>query len=245
MPIYSSQKLSNGNLVRIPYIRTGTEGMDKIPTIIPTTNLKFWFDADATYITKDGSNYVSAWADRSGNGNNLSQGSGSYQPLWQASQINGYPALYFNVDGMNTAAFTFNQPFTIYVVLKGLSGGYYDSVFEGLTGYSYIMLNKSGTGYYNMNAGSNFTTSIPFSYNSYDIAVACFNGSSSFVKENGGTKQTGNPGSNNAGGFAIGFRGGSYQFVGYIAEIIGYDAAHNDSQVATLQTYLNDKYSVY
>ncbi len=61
-------------------------------------NLALWLKADAG-ITKDGSNYVSAWADQSGNGNNATQGSGLAQPLWVDGVLNNKPVLRF--DGVN------------------------------------------------------------------------------------------------------------------------------------------------
>ena len=51
-------------------------------TPLNLTDLKAWFDAsDSETITKDGSNYVSQWNDKSGNNRHASQGTGSAQPL--------------------------------------------------------------------------------------------------------------------------------------------------------------------
>lgn len=51
-------------------------------------------DAASTYITKDGSNRVSAWADRSGNGYSPVQATGANQPLWVAASTPlGLPAV--------------------------------------------------------------------------------------------------------------------------------------------------------
>jgi len=204
-----------------------------------------WYDADAAYVTKDGSNYVSQWDDKSGNGHHLTQSSGSYQPRWFSSQVNGYPSIYFNVDYLKTSSFTFNQPCTYYVVLNGQSGGYYDALMNGLWGSTSTLINRTATGNYNYYAGSNVVTNIPFSYQSYDIVMCCFNGSSSFLKENTGSKYNGNPGSANPSGFSLGMRVNSYQYVGYIAEVLGYNVAHNDSQIAEVMGYLNEKYSIY
>ena len=52
------------------------------------SGLALWLDAsDLATITKDGSNYVSAWADKSGKGFNVTQATGSAQPLWSANTI--------------------------------------------------------------------------------------------------------------------------------------------------------------
>ena len=52
------------------------------------SGLALWLDAsDLSTITKDGSDYVSAWADKSGKGFNVAQGTGSAQPLWASNTI--------------------------------------------------------------------------------------------------------------------------------------------------------------
>lgn len=59
-----------------------------------------WWDAnDATTITESGGS-VSQWDDRSGNGNNLTQGSGSSQPTTGTRTIGGLNA--FDFDGGDT-----------------------------------------------------------------------------------------------------------------------------------------------
>jgi hypothetical protein len=51
-------------------------------------NLKVWLDAnDLSTITKDGSNAVSSWADKSGNGYDVIQGTTTQQPIYN---INGF-----------------------------------------------------------------------------------------------------------------------------------------------------------
>lgn len=61
-----------------------------VPTDIAGCQL--WLKADAG-ITKDGSNYVSQWADQSGNNNHAVQATGSAQPLWVDGQLNGNPVV--------------------------------------------------------------------------------------------------------------------------------------------------------
>jgi len=60
------------------------------------SGLALWLDAsDLTTITKDGSNYVSAWADKSGNGRNVTQATGSAQPSWQDALQNSKAGIIF------------------------------------------------------------------------------------------------------------------------------------------------------
>lgn len=67
------------------------------------SNLALWLDAsDAATITESGG-AVSAWADKSGNGNDATQGSAPNQPTYQATGLNGKPTLHFAADHLNVA----------------------------------------------------------------------------------------------------------------------------------------------
>ncbi len=87
-------------------------------------NLHLWFDAASTYVTKDGSDRVSTWADRSANAWD-GTGTGSPLPLWQANQVKGNPAIYyagaqyFDVEAAAVAALTgADKAFTLLAVVK-------------------------------------------------------------------------------------------------------------------------------
>jgi hypothetical protein len=74
------------------------------PALLP--GLSLWIDAtNASSITKDGSDLVSAWNDLSGNARHFSA-SGTAKPLWEASKLNGNPGITFDGsnDYMETAA---------------------------------------------------------------------------------------------------------------------------------------------
>jgi hypothetical protein len=84
-------------------------------------NKLLWLDAkDASTITVDGSNRVSAWADKSGGAKNATQATGSAQPLYEATGFNSRPCVYF--DGaatqrfMATPAIASQTSLTIYIV---------------------------------------------------------------------------------------------------------------------------------
>jgi hypothetical protein len=52
------------------------------------SDLALWLDAaDSDTITKDGSNYVSQWDDKSGNDNHVTQVEGSRQPIYSSNQV--------------------------------------------------------------------------------------------------------------------------------------------------------------
>ena len=68
------------------------------PLAIP--DLEMWLDASDTSTITDSSGSVSAWADKSGNGNNATQGTGSAQPTTGLNTANGKNVL--NFDGGDT-----------------------------------------------------------------------------------------------------------------------------------------------
>lgn len=66
---------------------------------LPTDGLRCWYDAnDLSTITKDGSNKVSQWNDKSGNGRNVGQGTAGNQPLYVTGYMGGasLPAILFD-----------------------------------------------------------------------------------------------------------------------------------------------------
>ena len=72
------------------------------PTFSPLSlpNLVVWYQASADTVTVDGSNKVSQWRDRSGNGYHLAQATGANQPVFSATGgPNSQPELQF--DGTN------------------------------------------------------------------------------------------------------------------------------------------------
>ena len=56
-----------------------------------------WYDAnDSDTITKDSNDFVSQWEDKSTEGNNLTQSTGTNQPKWIDSIQNGLPVIRFD-----------------------------------------------------------------------------------------------------------------------------------------------------
>ena len=100
------------------------------------TGLVAWYGADVG-ITKDGSDKVSQWNDQSGNGYHLTQGTGSLQPVWQASSINSLPAVRLTTVGDEKMTATTNYPggfrgITLYTVIKANAAP--TAAFTGIVG---------------------------------------------------------------------------------------------------------------
>lgn len=105
-----------------------------VNTIPYTTNLVGHWMAD-TGVTKDGGDLVSSWISQDPNSHDAAQGTGSKQPLYVASQINGYPVI--RADGTDDiltipdhADFDFND-FSFFVVANHVTNDntYNDPIF--------------------------------------------------------------------------------------------------------------------
>lgn len=89
------------------------------------SNLVLWLDAnDAATISKNGSNQVSTWTDKSGLGNTVTQGTDANKPVWTDATLNGKPVLVFTKASSNYMAKTSPtslsgmQKISIYSVIK-------------------------------------------------------------------------------------------------------------------------------
>jgi hypothetical protein len=85
----------------------------------------WWLASDESTLTKDGSNFVSVWADKLASGRDLLQATGSKQPLWSASGI-----AFDGVDDYMDAFFAWNEPWTVIMVFEALSFTNDDRIFS-------------------------------------------------------------------------------------------------------------------
>lgn len=106
----------------VTFIQSGRFSVAFSPDDI--AGLRVWWDAsDSATITKDGSNLVSAWNDKSGNGHHLAV-AGSEHPTWVSAAKNGLDAVQFIGDGANGDYLTHDagsdaidlSPLTVFIV---------------------------------------------------------------------------------------------------------------------------------
>lgn len=222
-----------------------------------------WLDASAadtlftdssaiTKVTADG-DPVGFWYDRSGNGNNVIQTSGTNKPVYKTNIKNGKSILRFN--GLttwlnNTTISTINQPLTLIAVKKRSSsnphtyGQYFGSTFNVC-----IIKDSSNAGYYDyMYSGVSLPDAGANSVDNFVSIVAIFNGASSSFQLNNRTTATGNAGAGaltriDVGGSSL--TNTSETFCGDIAELIAYPFALSGTNIINIQLYLNAKWGIY
>jgi hypothetical protein len=218
--------------------------------------LKLWLDAGQG-VTKDGSNYVSQWADQSGNGNNASQGTAANQPLYVASGLNSKPVISF--DGINDYLIGTVLPigagsFTVFIIqrLRTTTHTASCSFLISIAGVSKFSLYMQYTDYYAFSFSKGlYINSSPSAYNNVFFLWETTKILNTSITQhiNGSQKST----STNAT-ITSSFVDDKYYLNYYvegsigeydIAEVLVYDSALSDTDRQRVENYLNTKYNIY
>lgn len=210
------------------------------PGILSDGDTVAWFDADESYMTKDGGNLVSQWADRSGNANHLLQvGVDSIKPIWSAAGL-----LFDGVDDFMDSSFTLIQPEFIYIVFKQVTRPGTRYIFDGITSASgglYQGIAPILVAY----AGSASPNNSNLPLDTWGIGRILFNGVSSKFTIDATTPVTGDFGASIMNGFTLGGRatGASNSNI-QVKEIIIRKIADAAWAEAIIYNYLKSKYSL-
>lgn len=142
---------------------------------------------------------VSQWNDQAGSARHLLQATATNQP----SLLSDKTLRFDGVDNyMQTAAFTLNQPFTVYILFKQVTWILGAVIFDGLS--AYINLTQVGTtptlGIF---GGSSAGSDSNLPVNTLGVVSVIFNNTSSFLGVNLNDGATLSAGTNNAGGFTL------------------------------------------
>lgn len=211
-----------------------------LPTKLP--NLAAWYRGDMGITLNGGT--VSAWADQSGNGRHLTQGTAAQQPTYVAASAsyNQRPALTFDGgDWLDAASAIGGTTGTVYLVGQD---GNVDAYFVSNVGTPEAGNLISYVG----NEGIFSGTALTIGSGSTSPSIFCgvFNGANSFVARSNVTGATGNAGTNAMSSpFRYGaYRTGIYALTGAIAEVIWYSAVHDAATRAVVLRYLSNRYAI-
>lgn len=223
------------------------------PGGLSPSELHYWYDSsDVNSLTLVGSD-VSAWSDKSGNGNDVVQGTVSSRPLYIAA-LGGLPALGFSGDFLIRANMTqgvIPQPITTIIVGRtppaALGGNTYMISNSGTGGAadrmeSYVAATTIAPGMY---APTLASTAMATTGADFTRADACNGVSSSLAyQESGGARVT-TVGTSTAerSGISIGTYNSSvpHGFTGHIREIIGLASVDPDT-IAQAMDYARAKW---
>jgi|GEM_PF-2655655 len=230
-----------------------------------------WLDAnDCTTLTLAGGStqtMVSAWADKSGMGNNATQSTGSKQPSYLQGAQNSLPAVRFdgandsmaapvNISRTGTGSMPSVTISTVYQMRSGGGGGQALWGQDNWGNDRYVMLNP-GLGYNGPSngAGEKFSARMQ-QVSTWQVLTASFtypgtsnawvNGQSTINNGKGFQEALGNAGDPN---ITIGNIGvvntAAYAAKVDIGEMIIYNYALSNKQRATLESYLAQKWGIF
>lgn len=234
-----------------------------------TTGLSLWVKADAGLTCTGGctgTNTVTAWADQSGNGNNLTTSSSTL--TYAAADINGLPAVHFDMTGATPGPSSFTlttgltpTSVTIFAVLKNITGTTRGTIISGATGSLQYFVNDGGS---NVLQGANSTFNALLLNGTaaqsavyHQVNFTGVSGTSQALRQNrtaDGTATT-----------ATSFAGAAMTTIGYnkqagtggcalptsceslsgnLAELLVYSAALSGTNNTTVENYLNCRYGL-
>lgn len=215
-----------------------------------------WLDAnDSRTITESGGS-VSQWDDKSGNSNDVTQGTGSAQPTTDASTQNGKNVLDFDggdslimpsglfsiPNGDNTTFVVAQTSLTTTVqrliVMSETSSSRYNLEYESLAG-DIEFQSKTAVG--------GAVTKSGITKTNYNIIRARREGTTQALTFNGETEATNLNGASESGVDAarIGSFDGSFEnLTGSIAEILIYSRSLSVTEIASVEAYLTNKWGI-
>jgi len=239
-----------------PYTVSGqaSAGVSPSPVFSPLDipGIALWLRADLGITLATG---VSSWADQSGNGNNVTQATGSKQPTLVASDGNfgGQASLSFLGSSSQflasaTWGTSLGSPSTWYVVARTTTAATtYFMDGQAVGNRNAILQNGSQTA---LRGGVTVYPTVTCS-SLGTASVFCFvmNGSSSIIYQNSSSGPLGTAlamGTGSMLGMNVGitYDSTSNPLTGSIAEIAGYSGAHTVAQVAQFFAYATARYGV-
>jgi len=197
----------------------------------------WWYDpTDLDTITKDGSDFVSAWNSKLIADRNLLQAAGNRQPLWKTPGT----ILFDGTHDYMKATFDWEQPEMIYITFKQIAWSLYDVILDGDTYNGGCLQQRTTTPNLMINAGVSSVEYINLPLDTWGIIRILLYGVDSKLQVNTETPITGNFGTNNMGAFTLAKPGtinGYYSNI-EVADIICADIADTEENETAIYDFL-------
>ena len=192
--------------------------------------LKLWLDASVGTGVASGEP-VAQWDDQSGLGNHATQAEPTMQATLQTGVINGRPVLRFDSDDGYITPLILNTPCTVFAVYA----------FSGATNW---LIGPYGFVHEFFN-GTSFTGGPAWVTDQFVVQAAWQNGSTSRNFVNGSFVGPALGAGVSPGTLALGTAGAFAEPIeGDLAEVIAYDSAMSDNNLANVWNYLAAKYAL-
>lgn len=223
------------------------------PSWAPTdlTNLIAWYNANAITGLSDGDD-VGTWADESGNGDDIAQGTAAKKPHYKTGILNSLPVVRFASANQqylqkitDFAGGNFGEPRTFFIVGSGDKAAQHDFIASGADGLNLCYWVGDKFGVHN---GTALQTAADYAAGAtFYVLTFIHNGAASAIYVNGSSVKTGDSGTDDTmKGITIGanFLGTAAFLNGDIAEIIACGEVSAE-ELASAHLYLNTKYAIY
>lgn len=217
------------------------------PILLITSKPAAWWDASyAPSITLSGSN-VTAWADRSGNGTTLTQGTGALQPTYTTNCQNGLSCLTLSSQYMTktgSALATGSSASTIFTVAGQVSVASRCVISYGTnaTGQVRQVCSNPGGLFYSDIGGT--IASAGANWSGVSLGFAYFTNTNIYASVNGSTPGTTATGALNTVTNNITMGGFSQAWIGTIEEVIVYNTVFTQAQRQLIEGALAWKWGI-
>lgn len=203
-----------------------------------------WYNGDIQPSITSGA--ILTWADQFGS-NDISTPDNAANHPDITNALNGHKTVLF--DGTNDfmkGDFAINQPSTIYIVAKQITWTSDDTWWDGKVGDSMLLRQRGSTPELNIYAGTGWAAdNTDLAVNTWGVIRVIYNGASSSIRVDDNVATTGNAGTSNSTGLALGgLYAGSYCANIEVAEIIIYTGAIVSADDILVMKYLNTKYGL-
>jgi hypothetical protein len=207
----------------------------------------FTDSAKTTPVTGDG-DVVGAWADKSGNGNDVLQNTTAKKPLYKVNVKNGLACLQFDgtASRMDKSGYATSQPHQIFAVTQLDASVVNDSVYR-------MIISNVTWPYFGINAGAN-----PDKFSMYTghwingintdsnwhCMIGHYDGVSSWIRSDGIEISAGDVGTAEWSAIDVGSISGGNYWKGYMAEILFFDPALSTDDMVLVEYYLINKWGI-
>ena len=144
-----------------------------------------------------------------------------------------------------SGAISFNQPITVYIVIKELTYTQYDQIFHlGSVSNAPLLWQVTSSGKIEMYAGTQMGAHDGAGINNWGVIIAQYNGANSLMQINGGTIYSGDVGAFNGSGIVLGSAIGQRFSNILFKEFIVRTNADDETARNAIGTYLMNKHEV-
>jgi len=245
MPLWDNDLNAYGHVKSNRATQTLWVPEEVVPATLSDTDLTWaWYDYTAAgTLGIDDPDLVNAWNDINETGHNIT-GLTTKRPTLTADGVlfNGSANRLISAQDA-----TLDQPTMVYIVFKQVGWTNLDRIWDGYNQYTTLATQNPTTPTFGIYAGGTAITTNELAVGDFGIVVACYDGADSFLKVGDNAAKTGDVGTADFDGFALGASGGAaaLQYANIcVKEVIIRKQNDSDLNRLSIINYLKNKYSL-